>query len=231
MGGIAMPGGWTLSMTWMRMPGQTWPGVAAAFLGMWMVMMAAMMLPSLMPMLWRYRRAVACTREMQLVQLTLLVSSGYFCVWLISGMLVFPLGAALAMIEMQHPLLARAVPFAGAVVILVVGTFQFTAWKVRHLACCRESPEHNRSLLADAGTAWRHGVRLGVHCSYCCSGLMAILLVVGVMDLRAMLALTAAITAERLAPDGERVARVLGVVVVAAGLFLIVQVMHINLRP
>ena len=42
-----MPGGWTMSMTWMRMPGQTWPGVAASFLGMWVVMMVAMMLPSL----------------------------------------------------------------------------------------------------------------------------------------------------------------------------------------
>ena len=35
MGGTAMPGGWTMSMAWMRMPGQTWPGAAASFLGMW----------------------------------------------------------------------------------------------------------------------------------------------------------------------------------------------------
>jgi len=59
MGGIPMPGGWTMSMAWTRMCGQTWPGVAASFLGMWVVMMVAMMLPSLVPMLWRYRQAVA----------------------------------------------------------------------------------------------------------------------------------------------------------------------------
>ena len=58
MDGMPMPGGWTMSMTWMRMPGQTWPGAAASFLGMWIVMMVAMMLPSLVPMLWRYRKAV-----------------------------------------------------------------------------------------------------------------------------------------------------------------------------
>src|SRR4051812_34060639 len=58
MGGMPMPGGWTMSMAWMRMPGQTWPGAAAAFLGMWIVMMVAMMLPSLVPMLWRYRQAI-----------------------------------------------------------------------------------------------------------------------------------------------------------------------------
>jgi predicted metal-binding membrane protein len=49
MGGMPMPGGWTMSMAWMRMPGQTWPGAAAAFLGMWAVMMVAMMLPSWSP--------------------------------------------------------------------------------------------------------------------------------------------------------------------------------------
>src|SRR5512135_598940 len=58
MGEMPMPGGWAMSMAWMRMPGQTWPGAAASFLGMWIVMMAAMMLPSLLPVLWRYRRAV-----------------------------------------------------------------------------------------------------------------------------------------------------------------------------
>jgi predicted metal-binding membrane protein len=76
---------------------------------------------------------------------------------------------------------------------------------------------------ADAGTAWRHGLRLGLHCSYCCIGLMAILLVVGVMDLRAMAVVTAAITVERLAPGGERVARAIGVIVVGAGLSLMAR--------
>src|SRR5262249_7145813 len=42
MGDMPMPGGWTMSMAWMRMPGQTWPGAAASFLGMWVVMMLAM---------------------------------------------------------------------------------------------------------------------------------------------------------------------------------------------
>ena len=57
MGEMPMPGDWTMSTAWMRMPGQTWPAAAASFLGMWVVMMMAMMLPSLVPMLWRYRQA------------------------------------------------------------------------------------------------------------------------------------------------------------------------------
>ena len=78
-------------------------------------------------------------------------------------------------------------------------------------------------MLADAGTAWRHGLRLGLHCGHCCANLMAILLVIGVMDLSAMAVVTAAITVERLAPAGERVARATGAVAVGAGLFLIAR--------
>jgi predicted metal-binding membrane protein len=78
-------------------------------------------------------------------------------------------------------------------------------------------------LRADAGTAWRHGLRLGLHCSCSSIGLTAILLVIGVMDLRAMAAIAAAITAERLASDRERAARAIGAVVITTGLFLLAR--------
>jgi predicted metal-binding membrane protein len=222
-GGMSMPGGWTMSMAWMRMPGRTWPGAAALFLGMWVLMTAAMMLPSLVPMLWRYREAVGTAGEARLGRLTALVGLAYFLVWTAFGVAAFPVGVALAAIEMQQPALARAVPMAAGVVVLIAGTLQLTAWKARHLACCREIPGRGVALPADAGTAWRHGLRLGVHCCSCCAGLMAILLVIGVMDLRAMAVVAAAITLERLAPAGERVARAIGVVVVGAGVLLIAR--------
>jgi predicted metal-binding membrane protein len=221
MGGMPMPGGWTMSMAWMRMPGQTWPGAAASFLGMWVVMMVAMMLPSLVPMLWRYRQAIGRTGATRLGRLTARVGVGYFLVWTVFGMAAYPLGVALTTLEMQQQALARAVPIAVGVVVLIAGSLQLTAWKARHLACCREAPGRGRTLRADAGTAWRHGLRLGLHCTHCCAGLMAILLVIGVMDLRAMAVVAAAITVERLVTAGERVARAIGAVVVAAGLFLI----------
>ncbi|MBU6502111.1 MAG: DUF2182 domain-containing protein, partial [Burkholderiales bacterium] len=110
MGGMTMPGGWTVSMTWMRMPGQTWPGAAMSFLGMWAVMMVAMMLPPLVPMLWRYRQAVGGMGAMRLGGLTALVGVGYFFVWNVFGMGAFALGVALAAIQMQVPALARAAP-------------------------------------------------------------------------------------------------------------------------
>jgi predicted metal-binding membrane protein len=223
MGEMPMPGGWTMSMAWMRMPGQTWPGAAASFLGMWVVMMVAMMLPSLVPMLRRYRQAVGGTAEPRLGRLTALVGAGYFFVWTVVGLAAYPPGVALAAVEMQQPAPARAVPIAAGVAVLIAGAFQLTAWKARRLACCRETPGHGRTLPADAGTAWRHGVRLGLHCGHCCGNLMVILLVLGIMDLRAMAVVTAAITVERLAPAGERVAQAVGAVAVGAGLFLIAR--------
>ncbi len=223
MGEMPMPGGWTMSMAWMRVPGQTWPGAAASFLGMWIVMMAAMKLPSLVPMLWRYRQAVGRTDRTRLGRLTALAGVGYFSVWTVIGMAAFPLGVALAEIEMQQAALARAVPIAVGVVVLMAGFLQLTPWKARCLASYREAPGRGRALPADAGSAWRHGLRLGLHCSRCCAGLMAVLLVIGVMDLRAMAVVAAAITAERLAPAAERVARAIGAVGVGAGLVLIAR--------
>ena len=152
MGEMPMPGGWTMSMAWLPMCGRTWLGAAASFLGMWVVMTVAMMLPSLVPMLWRYRQAVGRTSdntgdntgegsgETRLDRLTALVGAGYFVVWTMFGMAVFPLGAGLAAVELASPIFARAVPVAVGVVVLIAGALQFSAWKARHLGCCRGAP-------------------------------------------------------------------------------------------
>jgi predicted metal-binding membrane protein len=229
MAGMPMPGGWTMSMAWMRMPGQTWFAAAVSFLGMWDVMMVAMMLPSLVPQLRRYREVVAMTGAPHLGRLTTLVGAGYFFVWTALGLATFPLGAGLAAIEMQHPALARAVPIAVAAIVLAAGAIQFSAWKTRHLACYLEAVPEGRRLPADAGTAWRHGVQLGIQCCRCCANLMVILLVAGIMDLRVMAVVAAAITFERLAPVGELVARTAGFVLAGAGLFLIVRAAALHL--
>jgi len=221
MAGMPMPGGWTMSMTWMRMPEQTWLGTAASFIGMWTVMMVAMMLPSLIPMLRRYRETIGRTADTPLGWLTTLVSMGYFSVWTVFGALAFPLGVAVAAVEMQLPVVAGAVPIAAGMVVLIAGALQFTAWKAHHLACCREAAGHGRLLQANAGAAWRYGLRLGIQCSCCCIGLTAILLVIGVMDLRAMAVIASSITVERFAP--QRVARAIGAVFISAGLFLIAR--------
>lgn len=222
---IPMPGGGTMSMAWLPMCGQSWLGAAASFLGMWTVMMAAMMLPSLVPALWRYRRSAANAGETQATLLTALAGGGYLLVWTLLGAAVFPLGAVAAAVTMRHAALARSVPVLTPLVVLAAGALQLTRWKARHLACCRrsccrESIGHG-GLPARSLAACRDGLRLGLHCARCCAGLTAVLLVTGIMDVSAMAALTGAITLERLAPAGERVARFIGMLMIGAALLLV----------
>jgi predicted metal-binding membrane protein len=227
MGGMPMAHTGTMSSMWMCMPEQTWLGAAASFLGMWIVMMAAMMLPSLLPMLGRYRRVVSRIGEIHLAALTAVVSAGYFFVWTLIGVVVFSVGAAITEIEMRHPALARVSPIVASLVVAIAGVVQFTAWKARRLGLCNEVPRL-RAASADVSIAWRHGLRLGLYCSQSCAGLMAILLVMGVMDLRIMGVVTAGVTVERLAPNGARAARAIGAIAASAGLFMLALAIRLS---
>ena len=217
-GDIPMPGGWTLSGLWTPLCGQGWTEAAACFVGMWTVMMAAMMLPSLAPTLWRCSQALGMRGQAHVGRLTALVAGGYFLVWTVLGALVFVMCAAFAEVALRVPAIARAIPLAMAAVVVLAGAYQFTSRKARHLACCRPASQHAVPLRA--GTAWRHGVSLGFQCIQACAGLTAVLLVIGVMDLRAMAVVTATITAERLAPAGERIAWAAGAISVVTGVYL-----------
>jgi predicted metal-binding membrane protein len=205
-GGMPMSGGWTMSMTWMRMPGQTWPGAAAMFLAMWLVMMVAMMLPSLVAMLWSHPTDLRGLMT---------VGGAYFLVWTIAGIAVYPAGLALAAAEMRWASLARAVPLAGGILLGAAGILQLTPWKARQLAACRNPMA--------CATSWRHGLHFGRHCALCCFPLMAALLVFGVMDLRVMLVVAIAITVERVAPRPVIWARVTGVAIIAIGAFVMLN--------
>jgi predicted metal-binding membrane protein len=181
---------------------------AFGFVGMWSTMMMAMMLPSLMPVLLHYRRSVAAASQPD--ALTLFVGLGYFAVWTAAGLFAFVASMLLSTAQTG---------FVGAVV-LIAGVLQFTRWKAHHLTCCRVAPACCDMHPANAWTAWRRGLRLGRHCVHCCFGLTLVLLVAGMMDWRAMALVTAAISVERLAPGGLRAARLVGVVLVAMGVFL-----------
>ena len=192
-------------------------GVAASFVAMWMAMMVPMMLPSLALALRAYHRMAdrpGATRRPGWSMVA--VAASYHAVWLAVGVALLPLHVAAGVVERWLLAPAHARPLVVGVVMVAAGAAQLTAWKAHHLACCRAPSMHG------AG-AWRHGVRLGLHCCLSCAGPMAILVVVGVMDLRAMVVVTAAITAERVARDGRRIERAFGVLAIGAGLLLIAR--------
>jgi predicted metal-binding membrane protein len=221
-GDMPMPGGWTMSMAWMRMPGQTWSDAAVTFLGMWILMMIAMMTPSLVPMLARYRDAVVDGAAPSLGALTAVGAAGYFTTWTLIGVCLYPVGVALAAAATRWPAVDRAVPLATGLVVLVAGCVQLSGWKRRQLARCR-AHACDRPLPRHFRVAWRHGLGLGVDCARCCSAAMAILLVAGVMDVGVMALVATAITAERTVQRPERAARAAGFVAIAFGVVAIVR--------
>lgn len=223
MGDVSMPGGWTLSMMWMRMPGQTWPGAAAMFLAMWTAMTAVMMAPSLAQSLWRYHREAVRAAATSPNWLTALVSTSYLLTWTIAGVIAFALGASLAAVALRFPVLARVGPVTAGVVVVAAGVLQRSAWKARHLASCREWPPRVAPYRAGHGEAWQYGLHLGVHCACSCAPLMAVGVVLGVMNVAVMGLLAVAVSAERLAPAGARVARGAGTFVMVVGTLLVIR--------
>ena len=218
MNGMPMPGGWSMSMMWMRMPGQSWASAAGDFMGMWLVMMAGMMLPVLAPALWQQHRALADIHSIRKAWLNLITGCGYFLVWSVAGLLIWVVGLWLADQTMQHLALAQHVPLLSAVVIMLAGLAQFTPHKARLLARCAHCHSHHTT----TQSAWRQGVAHGWHCNLCCANLTLVLLVCGMMDWTVMLAITAAIVLERWSRRTALI-RAIGVVLLGMGLWQMTQ--------
>ncbi len=187
-----------MSLAWMRLPGQSVPGAAAVSLGMWMVMMVAMMLPVLTPILWRYRLRVRGMGESRWEWLTVVVGAGYFAVWALVGVGAVGVGFALAELERAMPAMTLARLPAQALVVLGALALHFSPWRSRHLACCHGERMNRSAFAASVAAAWRHGLRQGVHCCCACAGLTAVMLAMGMMDPRVMAGGMAVIGAPRM---------------------------------
>jgi predicted metal-binding membrane protein len=203
-------------MTGMSMPRQEWYLELPGYLRMWMLMMVPMMLPSLVPMVSRYRRSVPAG-GFRRHGLTALVGLGYFAVWAGLGMVAYGGSAGVMLLEADWAPAGRWLPGAAGVTLLVAGVAQLTTWKARQLALCRGEPGGDCHLGATGSSAFRHGLELGLGCSRSCGPLMLALLVTGMMEPLAMAAVTLAITAERLAPAPVRVVRAVGLAMLVGG--------------
>jgi predicted metal-binding membrane protein len=185
---------------------------AAAFLGLWTVMMAAMMLPGMAPVgaLYAGEGAGTATRAAGLV-------TGYLIAWAAFGALALLASVAAARLADRNN---SAATWAAAILLIAAGAYQLSPLKDRCLTACR-SPLH---LLMHAGAyrgRLRHvraGLYHGAYCVGCCWSLMLALLVLGAMDLRWMAAFSAAIVIEKVWRHGRLVALALGVALIVLGL-------------
>src|SRR5215468_5715959 len=204
---MEMPGGWRMSMMWMRMPGQSWAASVASFQLMWLAMMVAMMLPSALPTFLKQKRAAASLPVM---------ATGYFAVWVAAGVGIYALGVAFAATAMRWEVLGRAVPFLSGAALIAAGAFQFTRWKMTGLLRCR-SPFGCASVCPERETDFQLGCKQGAACCVCCAGPTMILVMLGMMNPLVILGVTVVIAAEKLLPRPESVARLVGIAAIVAG--------------
>jgi predicted metal-binding membrane protein len=225
---MPMPGGWTMAMAWMRMPGESWFGAGATFVTMWLTMMITMMLPSTLPMLLLYRRVVHFRGEAHPAVLVWSMAAAYFLVWTLFGLAAYAVGVTVAQASMRSEAVSRAVPVAAGAALIAAGLYQLTPWKHICLKHCRDPLGVVAQHLRPGGWrgALRLGTRHGLFCTGCCWALMVMQLVVGVMNLGAMVGLAAVIALEKLTRRGELLARVVGMAAVLAGGFYVLRAVH-----
>lgn len=216
-GAMPMPGNWTMSMMWMPMG--SLPVSAAIFTLMWLAMMVAMMLPSALPMLLLYRRAVAFRGEVHPGRAMFSVATGYFLVWTLFGIVAYAIGVVITRSAMHSPSFSRALPCAGGLALSIAGFYQITPWKSACLKHCRDPLALVATHLSPVRFgAFRMGIHHGAVCAACCWALMLIQLVLGVMNLTVMVVVAFVIALEKLLPGGVWFARVVGVATIVAGI-------------
>ena len=190
---------------------------------MWAVMMAAMMLPSASPLLLLYGESLRRRSDGETgLSRVYAMAAGYLLVWLIFSAVATGLQRVLSELLLLTPMMEAARPEAAAGLLLLAGLYQLTPLKRACLGACR-SP---LSFLASrwrpgAGGAVRMGVAHGLSCLGCCWALMLLLFAGGVMNLHVIAALTVLVLVEKLAPFGMQSSRVTGVVLIAAGSWIL----------
>jgi predicted metal-binding membrane protein len=201
-----------------EMPGMVMPGdagapvLAAAFLGAWMLMVLATMLPTALPLLGAFER-VAASRPRP-GRLGMLVTGGFLAVWLTAGIVLAGIDVAV------HRFVSATGPFyrpwlVPALVLALAGAYQLSPLARRCLTACRVP----FSFIARRWTglpgahrqAWAIGVDYGRSCLGCCASLMAVMVVVGMVSPLWILGLGLLGALQKHAPGGQRLATATGV--------------------
>jgi predicted metal-binding membrane protein len=210
---MAMPqaGPWTL-------------GETAELAIMWIVMMIAMMIPSVAPVILLFA-TVSRRRRIQGVLATPVsfVTLGYLLAWTGYAVLAALIQSVLHSAALLSPAMMSDRPLLGGGLLILAGLYQWLPVKGACLSHCR-------SPLGFFSTEWREGVsgallmgfRHGSYCVGCCWALMALLFVAGVMNLLWVVAIAGLVLIEKVVPSGRLVGRIAGVLFVGWGVWMLV---------
>jgi predicted metal-binding membrane protein len=191
------------------------------FLGLWVVMMAAMMLPSVAPVavLWTRSITGVSAGPGRLLRMTAFLT-GYLLAWAVVGTAAFAALAGTGRLLTGSPTAANCL---GAGIFVAAGVYQLTSWKDWCLRRCRSPIGALMYYLGFKGRSrdLRVGLHHGATCVGCCWGLMIVLIAVGVMNVAVMAALAVVIFAEKLWRYGKPFGQAVGVLLVAIGVLAI----------
>ena len=191
------------------------------FLGLWLVMMAAMMLPSVAPVavLWTRLITGAGAGAGRVMRMSLFLA-GYLLAWAAIGVAAFGALDGAGRLLTASPTAAK---WLGVAIFITAGGYQLTPWKDWCLRRCRSPIGALMYYLGFSGRGrdMRVGLHHGATCAGCCWGLMIVLVGVGVMNLAVMAALGVVILVEKLWRYGKPFGQAVGVVLVTAGVLAI----------
>jgi predicted metal-binding membrane protein len=222
---IAAAGAWIGVVAVARHMGQM-PGTMGlaigAFAAVWVLMMAAMMLPSVTPFASLYTRTFTANRGARLATFI----SGYIIVWALAAIPAYGLAWLVDRVTI-HPTAATAL---AVIIFAACGLYQLTPLKDRCLARCRSPLAFALKFGSYRGRTrdLRAGLYHGAFCLGCCWALMALLIAFGLMNLAAMIVLAGVVLVEKISPWGTRFSWVLGV---AALVLAVVVIFEPGLAP
>jgi len=205
---------------------RTWAPADFAFIfTMWAVMMVGMMTPSVAPMLLLYagvgRKAQADGRP---IASTGWFFTGYLTVWIVFSIAATGAQWLLARFALLDPSMATDSAILGGLVLIAAGLYQWTPVKG---ACLRQCQGPIAFLASRGGFrsaplgALRLGIAHGVYCLGCCWALMALLFVGGVMNMLWIAGIAILVLLEKTVAAGQLIPRISGVLMAAAGTWLI----------
>jgi predicted metal-binding membrane protein len=192
---------------------------APLFVAMWTTMMVAMMFPTIAPIVLLHRMVLR--RRGEGIVSTVAFGAGYLAIWASVG--VLPLAVLIGFRHVAHA--SAWIDRAGGGVILLAGAYQFTDWKQTCLRACRSPLTFLATHDFGRGSAgaFRAGVSHGLYCLGCCWALMAVLFVVGLMNLTWMAAIAVVFLAEKNWRRGVGLTKVVGTVVLAFGIAVLIH--------
>ena len=206
------------------------PGIGPAlllFLVSWQVMVAAMMLPSSLPLVRMFAAASAHAPDRGRVLAAFV--GAYAVVWSGFGLLAFGGDAALHAVVASSPWLLENDWAIAPSVLLLAGAFQFTPLKDACLRACRHPASFlRRHYRRGPRGAFTLGARHGLFCVGCCWALMLVMFAVGAASLIWMAALTALMVHEKTRPSGAGTVPLTGIVLLAAGSTLMLWAAYAN---